>query len=107
MQSISSSTALNLLALQDCRDGTRQVLPPLFVLRGRLPAFGGQRVILAFPAVFGRTPFGLDLALFLKLMQRGIKRAFFEREGVAAAARGFLKNFISVHFASRQQIEQQ
>src|ERR1700722_10670538 len=75
----------HLLALQDCRDRTRQTMPLLFVLSGSLPAFSGQRVILAFPAVIGSAPFGLDLSFFFQQMQRGVQSALFELECIGAA----------------------
>src|SRR5580692_11559983 len=107
MRLINSSAGRNLFALQYCRDRSRQMMPLLFVIRSDFFAFGGQRVILAFPAVFGHAPFGLDLPLFLKLVQGGVKSALLELERIGAAAGGFLKNFIAVHFPSRQQMQQQ
>jgi len=104
---IRSSAGRTLFALQYCRDRSRQMMPLLFVIRGGFLAFGGQRVILAFPAAFGHAPFGLDLPLFFQLMQGGVKSALLELEGIGAAARGFLKNFIAVHFPARQQMKQQ
>src|SRR5579871_6973361 len=105
MQSTSSSARCTLLAPQDRRNRAGQMLPLLLVCRGCLLALGGQRVIFAFPAAFARSPHRRDLSLFLQLMQRGVKRALFKFESTGATARGFLKNFVPVHFAARQQIE--
>src|SRR5580704_2380183 len=97
MPLIRSSAGRTLFALQYCRDRSRQMMPLLFVIRCHFLAFGGQRVILAFPAAFGHAPFGLDLPLFLELIQGGVKSAPLELERIGASARGFLKNFIAVH----------
>src|SRR5580698_7222104 len=107
MLRISSSAGPTLFALKYCRDGPGQMMPLLFVIYGDFLAFGGQRVILAFAAVFGHAPIGLDLSLFLELMQGGVKSALLELERIGAAPRGFLKNLITVHFPARQQMKQQ
>src|SRR5262249_33573734 len=82
--------ALHLITLEDRSDRAGQMLPLLFIFPGGFFSFCGERVILAFPAVFGPPPFRPNLALSLELMQGGVESALLELESIGAAARGFL-----------------
>src|SRR6516162_8210314 len=104
---MSSSRTLILVALQDGGNRSGEMLPLFFVFPGRFLSLRCERVILAYPAVFGRAPFGLEMPLLLRLMQSWVQSALFEFKSIRTSAGGLLENFIAVHLAAGEQIQQQ
>ena len=83
------------------------MLPLFFVFPGRFLPLRCERVVLTSSAVFRCAPLGLEMTLLLQLMQSGVESALFEFKGILTSARGFLENFISVHFSAGEQIQEQ
>src|SRR5581483_4898291 len=92
---------------QDRSDYVIQMLPLPFVVARGLLSFGRQRIVFALAAIVAGSPLGCDEALLFKLMEGRVQSAFLECEGVRAAARGFLQDFVAVHICPGEQIQQQ
>src|ERR1700737_774653 len=81
----------------DPRDGGRQAIPLRGLVPQSLPAVLGESVVLRAAVVFPRCPFGLDPALLLQLVERGIERTLADAQLVVRHLANTLGNGPAVY----------
>jgi hypothetical protein len=78
--SIAASSALGRTRLQRRRHRGRQTVPAVGFLAEALPSRRGEAVVLRAPVVLGRAPLGVEQALVLETVERGVERALLDEE---------------------------